>query len=380
VIILFCSYLVASEKGKYQRLAAAVVFFTGIIGVLTHTMFGLALAAIVVHFMLYQRRKLFSFLRTPWPYVFLLIVGIGATTTGLAREVVSHLIALTRGQIFNNVWYYHSFLWREYALITFLGTIGLAVGLIQKRKPTSLVVFYIAAQLFFLCFMFGPYVSRYLLPIFPFLLLGTAFALTSLWDGIADKIEIKKRFQFVKMLVPSCLALFIILNGDKFSVTPKTFYSVNHDFREIAVVDYDQVYSTIRAKGRLEEGQTALIDTWGDRLLWYMGSDFRDGYMFRWVNADGLMKQTAYAYNDQGERIFPNRKDVKFVGDLNDLQKVMSKYPRGFIWIDDSSLPADVLDYVKQNFTKELTIDHYPLDDNPLSLWPGTLYSWGTAP
>ena len=58
----------------------------------------------------------------------------------------------------NNLWYYHSFLWREYGLITFLGITGVMVGLSKKKKPFLLIIIFLISQLLFLSFIFKPYV------------------------------------------------------------------------------------------------------------------------------------------------------------------------------------------------------------------------------
>jgi hypothetical protein len=157
---------------------------------------------------------------------------------------------------------------------------------------------------------------------------------------------------------------------------PTPFYSVNHDFREIALIDYDALYNLIRQKGKLEEGMTAVIDTWPDRLDWYMG-DYQPVYTFRWGASAGLMKQTPYRVNEKGEKLILYREDMRLITEVSDLQKIRAQYPRGFIWIDDDTLPQDVQDYAAHNLKLEVELDHYQFDDNPYSRWPGRLYSWG---
>jgi hypothetical protein len=70
--------------------------------------------------------------------------------------------------------------------------------------------------------------------------------------------------------------------------------------------------------------------------------------VFRWQkeagSVNGLVKQTDFAYNREGEKIIPADPGERFIGELKDLKKAIKKYPRGFIFIDDSSLPADVRD------------------------------------
>ena len=94
-----------------------------------------------------------------------------------------------------------------------------------------------------------------------------------------------------------------------------------------------------------------------------------------------MHRRTNYLINNLGEKYIPNagHQQIRYIGEISDLQLAMSKYPKGFIWIDDTSLPADVINYAQENFKEELYLESYPpeLLENPYSIWPGTLYSWG---
>jgi len=155
--------------------------------------------------------------------------------------------------------------------------------------------------------------------------------------------------------------------------------------REIAIIDYDVIYGIIKSKGELEAGKTAVIDTWPDRLKWNLGENKDNFYTFRWIDSpgttNGLSMSTHYEVNNFDEKIITSTgiPPFKLIGELSDLEKAMNKYEYGFIWIDGSSLPLDVQNYAKTNFHKELYLESYlpELLENPYSIWPGTLYSWG---
>jgi hypothetical protein len=182
---------------------------------------------------------------------------------------------------------------------------------------------------------------------------------------------LKKRASILYGAVPILLAIFIIINGHKFVNRPKQFYSVNHDFREIALIDYAQIYDLIKKKGQLYDRNTALIETWTARIYWYVGLNYEPTYMFTWKG------NVPYVMNSDNEKIVPRTNHLRVIENRNDLEKAMSLYPKGFILIDDVSLPRDVIEYAEKNLKKELYLDHYTLDDNPYSIWPATLYSWG---
>jgi len=135
--------------------------------------------------------------------------------------------------------------------------------------------------------------------------------------------------------------------------------SVNHDMRDIAIVDYNKVYNLIKKKSNNNLSDVAVIDTWPDRPKWYLGINFPNIYHFRWSD-NGFRKKTNFYLNNLGEKIVIPTNN-KLVSELTDLEKAMTKYPKGFIWIDDTSLPADVIKYVEKNFYKELYLDHYPI-------------------
>lgn len=260
-------------------------------------------------------------------------------------------------------------------LITYLFILGIFFLMLENRRKFLLIFIYICLHLIFILFLFSPYISRYLLPVWPFILLLCGYALFNIASQLSKKTSIPT------VMIGIFLTLIIIINGHKFVFKPKSFYSVNHDFREIALIDYNSIYSIIKQKGHLDDGKTAVIDTWHDRIYWYLGSHYSATYLFRWQNdkdtTNGLLRKTFFVYNNNGEKILPRQKDLRFIGELKDLKIAMQKYARGFIFIDDNTMPKDVIHYVETHFKKELYLDHYPSDDNPYSIWPATLYSWG---
>lgn len=379
LLLLILSYFsLVTQKNKTQQLLSAVaIVVLVVLGILTHLSFMLVLLAFTLHAVWNYRGEIRTLLQRRKILVLPLLLTIVFVLIRAYAPIHSYIQQYLIGNIPNNLPYYHAFLWREYGLLTALSILGLVYGLIKERKVFALFGLLIAFYLVAFSFIFEPKVSRYLLPIFPLLFLSAAYGLGEISQSILRLLPSKK-MNFLGMVLPSLFAFFIIINGHKFVVKPKLFYSVNHDFREIALVDYDRVYGLIKNDGKLELGQTAVIDTWGDRLAWYLSADYEPSYIFRWTNDQSeLLKNTAYEFNDQGEKIVQKRKGMRLISTAEDLQTVIQKYPRGFIWIDDSSLPADVLQYAEEHLHKELFLDHYMYDDNPYSLWPGTLYSWG---
>jgi len=376
LLTLAVLYFYQSLLEKFSKIKLFLLILFSVLGLLTHTTFILIIGALLLHFILFYKQQIKKLAVQPI-YFILILSALGLTLyfTGQFNSILVNLQALVNDHP-NNLSYYHSFLWREQTIITLLAFIGIVILCFKQKKynQAALLAIPIGFYLFFVSFLFAPYISRYLLPVFPLLILLASVSIAKIGEFISKKHE---------LLWAVVLTLFIIGNGDKFVLKPKPFFSVNHDMREIALIDYDEVYTIITSKGNLQNGQTAVIDPWPDRLKWYLGPDKEYLYSFRWIQSEGtvngLAKETAFEVNKFGEKYIPRtgNPNIKLIGELSDLETAMDKYPKGFIWIDDATLPAEVIDYVKLYFKHELYVDHYQLDDNPYSIWPGTLYSWG---
>lgn len=369
LIFLGIVYRFSQSTERRVRLKLFVVgVIVALLGMLTHSFFIFPIIASVI-FLLFFSRKLFSDIF--WnPRAMAALTG-SAVILLIFTPVLDRIRSSLSSGVFgltNNLAYYHSYLWREHGVITLLAILGFLVGFHTYRRATTLLAIHGLVMIAFVTFFVGATDTRYLLLFFPwvFFLTGSVMldAFGSLFSSLAP----------IRNIILTAVVAFLILNGDVFVTKPKPYYSVNHDFREIALIDYHQIYARIREKGMLEEGRTAVIDTWPDRLSWYLGKGFAHGFVFRWLDA-GPMKRTAVFPDGGYDREVSS--GLRFIGNLETFQRVQAEYPQGFIFIDDSTLPRDVVDYVEQNLRRELYVDHYFLDDNPYSLWPANLYSWG---
>lgn len=369
LVFLGIVYRFSRSSDSRSRIKLFVLgVITALLGMLTHSFFIFPIIAGVIFLLLFSRNLFRDIFRNPKAIVALTgSVGVLLVFTPFLERIRSSLMSGIFG-ITNNLAYYHAYLWREHGIITFLAILGFLFGFHKYRRATVLLALHVVVTISFVTFFVGTTDTRYLLLFFPwvFFLTGSAMldALTSLFSTLAP----------VRNIILSGMIAFLILNGDTFVTKPKPYYSVNHDFREIALIDYDQIYQRIREKGSLAEGQTAVIDTWPDRLSWYLGKGFEHGFVFRWLDA-GPMRRTSVFSDGVYDREVSS--GFRFIGDLEAFREAQAEYPRGFVFIDDSTLPRDVVDYVEQNLKRELYLDRYFLDDNPYSLWPASLYSWG---
>lgn len=377
LLLLLTIYIYSSLLKKFSKLKLFYFAIILLLGLLTHITYVLVLLSVTLHFFVFNKKLTLKLISNPLLWIFAIISTYILYSIGQLNLLYLNLKNLLINHP-NNLAYYHSFLWREQTIVVLLAVIGILFFILKdkKYKLITLLLLPICFYLFFVCFLFTPYVSRYLLPIFPLFIIFSGVGISK----IAEAISAKHAFLFGLIIT-----LFIIINGDKFILKPRSFYSINRDMREVAVINYDLIYELIRNKGNLDLGQTAVIDTWPDRIKWYLGDNQEYFYAFRWLKSEGLVnglsKSTPFELNEFNEKYIPKTGNppIKLIGELSDLEKAISKYPHGFIWIDDSTLPKDVQDYVKLNFKKELEIDSYgpELLENPYSKWPGVLYSWG---
>lgn len=363
VLCLFISYFSMISGKKY-----GLVFFViiSIIGTLSHPLFAIALASVLIHSFVFNRGKfrINIFLLCITSLVLILAYCNNPNTSSgtIFRSIFNQ-------NFYINIAYYHSYLWRIQTLVTFLGMVGLLVCFLRTSKNISLFIIYLFSHLLFICFNFESYVTRYLLPILPFLFGGMGFIIYEATRAIG-------RLSHTRTMIASMMISMIIIgNGDTFTLKPKPFYNVNHEFREIALIDYPQIYNIIKQKRDESTEAVTIIDTWPERAYWYLGELNSNTMLFRWEDA-GSMKKTPYTTDAKGIKYVIGKKSLRLISSLKDLNSVFGKSKKGFLLIDDTTLPYEVRNYADKFLKKEISLDHYFLDDNPYSVWPVTLYSW----
>lgn len=360
-----------------QQLKYIIIFtLTSILGIFTHYFFGLFVAILVISLALQHRevikKHIFTFISLS------AVVFIVAIFANIPQNAVSSITTILYQEHPNNLWYYHSLLWREETIITLFSVLGVGFILGKRVKYTWPFFISIGLQLFALVFFLPAYTSRYLLPIFPLLILCAGFFIVQLSELVAKELKLKA----AAFIMALAVTLFIIANGYMFTLKPQPFYSVDHVMRDIALVDYHAVYTKITT-AQAKYPELAVIETWADRARWYLGQEYPHLYWFRWLSVDGTINGLPLSTNATKDKngttivALSGPRKIPLISSLAELETVIATHPQGFIWIDDTSMPADVIAYAKAHFVTELELSHYQFDDNPYSIWPGTLYSWG---
>lgn len=375
LLLLLYAYLKYTKTQQLRYLLLLGV--AAVLGILTHYFFTLFIVVIGVMLLLKHaqaiRRHILAF-----GTISLLFIAV-LLSLQIPQNAVATINNILSQGVTNNIWYYHALLWRHETVVTLLATIGICYGVAKKGKVVWPLLGSIGVLLFAVMLLIPAYSSRYITPVFPVLIIFAGFAISEL-SYLMTK-DLKK--SGLAMLATVFLTGFIITNGHMFTLKPDPYYSVNHVTRDIALVDYQQVYELIQEK--LEKNPNlAVIETWNDRARWYLGQDFTKLYWFRWQNTagsiNGLTLTTPVEAGPDNFMVVPGTgpRKTPLISTAEDLERVLAKHPEGFIWIDDTSMPAEVISYAEDNFTEVLHLEHYSLDDNPYSIWPASLYYWNT--
>jgi len=254
--------------------------------------------------------------------------------------------------------YYHSLFWRQYSLLTFLCFLGLINLWVKKEKESfwffllSLLVYFFMASFF----LHVPF-EKYVLPIFPMIFLTAAYGL---WQISGLFFKDKKRMVLIFFL----LVAFILLNGNKFSLKPRTFYSLNYDMREIPEIDYKEIYQLVaeRSKDKTTK-EVAIIEIDADMPAWYLG--------------EGIIN--FIPRNDVGEKRVDINTGFVFIKSLDDFKKVYQEHSYGFVSLIEHNYrfyPDGFVDYVRKNLALEKREEFAPFSPD-WNRWPVELYSWG---
>lgn len=357
--------LLSYISSRLSRRGSIVLFGVLILALFTHFssvfFIGALILSIALHTQVYRQ------LRTVHIIALIIVIVPIVLLSGLPKSIVLYLGSTFFGA--NNVGYYHSFLWREYGIVTFMGLSGLI--LLRKKSPLifDTILIHIIFILIFVCFFYGHHMSKYITGIFPYLYIGMAYFLYHIAQLFTSKCA---------QILGIGLIVLIIANGNKFATKPQKYYSINRDFREISNIDYNQFYAPI-LKARASGVAPFVIDQWINRAQWYLGNGYEGIGLFYWGDEQGVIngheKKIAHTTLKDGTKIVSDR--FVLVSEARDLQRLIGRYKTGFIVIDYDQLPRDVINYAEKNLKKEVFIDQYPLETNPYSVWPATLYSWG---
>ena len=325
----------------------------------THTL-GLILIPIILFYLL-TRKTGFKFLsKTNFLILFgcLLVVFIyfNEFWPKLKWLISEKLPLLLMGENFLS--YYHSLFWRQYSLLTFLCFLGL-ISLWIKKEKEKFWFFLLSLGVYFLLASFFLHVpfEKYILPIFPMFFL---IAVYGLWQISSLFFKDKKRMTLIFFL----LIAFILFNGNKFSLKPRTFYSLNYDMREIPEIDYKGLYQSVAEKSKDKTAkEVAIIEIDADIPAWYLGEG----------NVDFIPRK------DVGEKVVNRDMGAVFIKSLDDFKKVYQDYHYGFVSLIEHNYrfyPDGFVDFVRNNLTLEKREEFAPFSPD-WNRWPVELYSWG---
>ncbi|HUV72382.1 MAG TPA: glycosyltransferase family 39 protein [Clostridia bacterium] len=336
-----------------------------LLSILTHPL-GINLIPISIVFILFEgsllkllfRKKLAVFSLVATTAVLLIFTNFLMITNLLMSEKIISLFNFRE----SFVSYFHSLFWRQYTLASFLSLLAFLYMRLKNYASNK-------KQLILFASIFGIYLSsasfllyvpfeKYVLPLFPFLFLLTAYSLEQISKTILNNGQKSK-------LVLLFLTFFIVANGNKFSLKPRNFYSVNLDMQEIPEVDYKAIYGKIREKLiGVDQNKIAIVDIDEEIPAWYLGEGV-NGFVPR-KNVDSILKRNPLT-------------NYTFIQSVDDFIKVQKDYPKGFLILLEHNFrfyPDGLVEYARENLSlekREIWADFSPSWNH----WPVELYSWG---
>lgn len=259
----------------------------------------------------------------------------------------------------NFISYYHSLFWRQYPIFIFLSLISFLTWFLYKKlKIAGLFLITTGLYLFVISFLLRVPFEKYALVIFPIIFIISS---SSLFD-IAGYLTQKKTLQ---IFIFAILIGFILINGNKFSLKPKSFYTLNLDMREIPENDYQGFYNLVRAKmASVDEKKVAIVDISSDFASWYLGEG----------------KQMFIPRNDYKESVKINSNTgAVIIHNFKDFMEVYQNYPYGFVVLVEHNFrfyPDGLVKFTRENLRLEKKND-FAWFSPDWNRWPVELYSWG---
>ncbi len=273
--------------------------------------------------------------------------------------------------LFNHIKYYHSLFWRQYGLISFLGFLGLFWLTIAKFKQAILLVIILGIHLGLILFRFPEAYTRYAFVVFPLFLIFFSFALWQIWEWSFSYFPKKLRLiNNIKTITLAGLIFLIVINGYKFTLLPKQFYSVNSEMREVPEPDFKTAYQYIIQKDSSKN--FVLVDTRPDASFWYFGEGYPNYYL------GGQERQVSQRLSKGFIR--DEASGAYYITSMDSLVQAINQNKKGFIVLEQatveySKIDPEIINYIQDNLKKEIRVDK--IKPNTDGDWPIEIYSWG---
>ena len=355
VFYLAFFYLAQKHKSRVSYKFMAAIFL--LLAIFTHTL-GLTLIIISAVFLLLKNGlkkinfKLIFFFVLLFSSI-LLFFPIGKSLYRyLIRECLPNLLT---GR--NFISYYHSLFWRNYPLLILMSAICFI--LLWQKKEKNILIFFSSVFIVYLFtvvfLLFVPF-EKYVLVLFPMFLLISSYALYELTKSLFGE----KRSKYLFYL----LIFFILINGNKFTLKPKLFYSLNFDMREIPEIDYKKYYQLVAGRAKtVGFEKMAVVDIDEDAPAWYLGEN----------------KNFFNPRNDVSGKIKSNSVGAVFIHNLDEFENVYRDYRYGFVFLIEHNFrfyPQGLVEFVRKNMYLEGK-DSFASFSPDWNYWPVELYSWG---
>jgi len=298
-----------------------------------------------------------------------LLLSIWTHTLGLMIIPIAFFYLLIRGDL-AKIFRQKTFL---FGFVFFIGVVFYLTNLRQALRwvfGEELIRFlkgenFFGTYLFLASFFLIVPFEKYVLPLFPLLFLISSYALFQIANLLS---KTKVRFNLI-----FCLFLaFILLNGNKFSLKPRQFYTLNYDMKEIPEMDYKGLYKIVEAKIENKDiKEIAIIEIDQDIPAWYLGEG-----SINFVPRNNVAKNVIKNQNT----------GAIYIHDFEEFKDVYQSFKYGFIVLIEHNFrfyPQGIVDFARNNldFARNNLFlerrEEYAWFSPDWNRWPIELYSWG---
>lgn len=255
-----------------------------------------------------------------------------------------------------DILHYRIFITQNYKWLVAGAAVG-CIGLFRRDKSMS-ILFAVSVALIFAMAIFkiNSQFVRYSLPAFPLLYMLFSYGVVTAADLISAHLR------SVPPLLSTAI-LMVLVTGylykkDKIVMTPKYYYTINHDMRENPIVDYKKAFAGMNQLiGNRKD--ILIVDSWNDRVPWYI-----PGHPF------------VFASREKKIKIDPQFGE-KMIHTIDHFEAERMRNKAGIVLVEnwESQMIPELQDHIRKTLKHEFDVQDLPYNED--DKWSISIYSWG---
>ncbi|MEN9327861.1 MAG: hypothetical protein RI947_669 [Candidatus Parcubacteria bacterium] len=255
-----------------------------------------------------------------------------------------------------DILHYRIFITQNYKWLIAGAAVG-GIGLFRRDKSMSILLAVSVALIFAMAiFKINSQFVRYSLPAFPLLYMLFSYGVVIAADMISSHLR------SVPLLLSTAI-LMVLVTGylykkDKIVMTPKYYYTINHDMRENPIVDYKKAFAGMKQLIGTRN-DILIVDSWNDRVPWYIpGRPF------------------VFASREKKIKIDPQFGE-KMIRTVDHFEAERTRNNAGIVLVEnwESQMIPELQDHIRKTLKHEFDVQDLPYNED--DKWSVSIYSWG---